>query len=106
MTIKAVLARMTAAPDEISTPMLFDRCSLVRERISIRDLWIDDTTQLRIQLAYHFGVFVITGQVSPLLWILDQIEKLDPRLDEILSIEISSPNTAHVRVRCAYLPKR
>ena len=30
----------------------------------------------------------------------------DPRFDEIVSIEISSTTTAHVRARSAYLPKR
>lgn len=32
--------------------------------------------------------------------------KHDPRLDRVLSVEIASPTTAHVRVEDAVLPKR
>ena len=56
-----------------------------------------DGSMLALDLETYLAI--VLGRPSP-------ASRDDPRLDEILSIEISSPTTVHVRVRCAYLPKR
>lgn len=42
---------------------------------------------------------LVRGRTSP-------ADRGDPRCDEILSIELASPTTAHLRVRELFLPKR
>lgn len=42
---------------------------------------------------------LVDGRASP-------ASRGDPRFDEIVSLEIPTPATAHLRVRDAYLPKR
>lgn len=56
-----------------------------------------DSPMLELDLPAYLEI--IRNRPSP-------ASKHDPRLDRVLSVEIASPTTAHVRVEDAVLPKR